>query len=150
MPPNNSEFSHFFALASKSGWIKKIKVLYCVKYHQISIFVLPLFRQRFRNFKKLRQKKKNEKKKSLFFGYEKTRLFAFDIYWPLVNKFWLNIRRTPYFEVYHKWIEFSSRKLYYWNGPWQLTLWYRCILYDLTFYMYLDYIYLSRLEEIHT
>ena len=30
-PENQRNFSHFFALASKSGQIKQVKVFYCVK-----------------------------------------------------------------------------------------------------------------------
>ena len=32
IPKDQWNFVHFFALAFKSGWIKKIKALYCVKY----------------------------------------------------------------------------------------------------------------------
>jgi hypothetical protein len=34
-PKNQRNFSHFFALASKNGRIKKIKVLYCIKLHEL-------------------------------------------------------------------------------------------------------------------
>ena len=43
IPKNQRKFSHFFALASKSGQIKNIKVFYCVEQHQISIFMLLSF-----------------------------------------------------------------------------------------------------------
>ena len=78
-PKNQRNFPHFFALASKSGQIKKIKVSNCVKQHQISIFVLLfLFGQLFMTFQKLGQT--NVKNLVGFLGYEKTTLFAFEIY----------------------------------------------------------------------
>ena len=42
-PKNQRKIFTFFALDSKSGRIKKVKVFYCIQLHQISIFVLLSF-----------------------------------------------------------------------------------------------------------
>ena len=84
-PKNQRNFVHFFPLASKSGWIKKLKALYRVKWplitnsnHWMPLFFVSTF------FYRLGQK--YVQNYVGFLADERTWYFAFDIYWPLVRE----------------------------------------------------------------
>ena len=68
-----------YTLASKRGQIKKIKVLYRVKQHKISTFMLLSFvSTTSQGFLEARTNKCENFR--WFLGYQETRLFAFEIY----------------------------------------------------------------------
>ena len=83
-PKNQRNFSHFSALASKKSWKivqtqdESTKILiwcYWTQWNSFIALIRPLLNARAKNVKNFVG----------FLGNEKTRLFAFKIYWPLVN-----------------------------------------------------------------
>ena len=82
-PKNQRNFSHFSALASKKSWKivqtqdESTKILiwcYLTQWNSFIALIRPLLKARAKNVKNFVG----------FLGNEKTRLFAFEIYWPLV------------------------------------------------------------------
>ena len=81
-PKNQRKFSHFSALASKKSWKivqtqdESTKILiwcYLTQWNSFIALIRPLLKARAKNVKNFVG----------FLGNEKTRLFAFEIYWPL-------------------------------------------------------------------
>ena len=82
-PKNQRNFSHFSALASKKSWKivqtqdESTKILiwcYLTQWNSFIALIRPLLKARAKNVKNFVG----------FLGNEKTRLFAFEIYWPLL------------------------------------------------------------------
>ena len=91
-PKNQRNFSHFSALASKKSWKivqtqdESTKILiwcYLTQWNSFIALIRPLLKARAKNVKNFVG----------FLGNEKTRLFAFEIYWPLV----LNVSKNSHF-----------------------------------------------------
>ena len=87
-PKNQRNFSHFSALASKKSWKivqtqdESTKILiwcYLTQWNSFIALIRPLLKARAKNVKNFVG----------FLGNEKTRLFAFEIYWPLA--IWLKL-----------------------------------------------------------
>ena len=87
-PKNQRNFSHFSALASKKSWKivqtqdESTKILiwcYLTQWNSFIALIRPLLKARAKNVKNFVG----------FLGNEKTRLFAFEIYWPLGNIEWM-------------------------------------------------------------
>ena len=85
-PKNQRNFSHFSALASKKSWKivqtqdESTKILiwcYLTQWNSFIALIRPL----------LKARAKNVKNCVGFLGYEMTRLFTFEIYWPLGGLF---------------------------------------------------------------
>ena len=83
-PKNQRNFSHFSALASKKSWKivqtqdESTKILiwcYLTQWNSFIALIRPLLKARAKNVKNFVG----------FLGNEKTRIFAFEIYWPLVG-----------------------------------------------------------------
>ena len=83
-PKNQRNFSHFSALASKKSWKivqtqdESTKILiwcYLTQWNSFIALIRPLLKARAKNVKIFVG----------FLGNEKTRLFAFEIYWPLAG-----------------------------------------------------------------
>ena len=81
---NQRNFSHFSALASKKSWKivqtqdESTKILiwcYLTQWNSFIALIRPLLKARAKNVKNFVG----------FLGNEKTRLFAFEIYWPLAR-----------------------------------------------------------------
>ena len=99
-PKNQRNFSHFSALASKKSWKivqtqdESTKILiwcYLTQWNSFIALIRPLLKARAKNVKNFVG----------FLGNEKTRLFAFEIYWPLGNQDWgtdnVNVFMSIYF-----------------------------------------------------
>ena len=95
-PKNQRNFSHFSALASKKSWKivqtqdESTKILiwcYLTQWNSFIALIRPLLKARAKNVKNFVG----------FLGNEKTRLFAFEIYWPLAIAFFSGRNFFPIF-----------------------------------------------------
>ena len=100
-PKNQRNFSHFSALASKKSWKivqtqdESTKILiwyYLTQWNSFIALIRPLLKVRAKNVKNFVG----------FLGNEKTRLFAFEIYWPLAGMGW-NFDDYPGFQPMRSW-----------------------------------------------
>ena len=96
-PKNQRNFSHFSALASKKSWKivqtqdESTKILiwcYLTQWNSFIALIRPLLKARAKNVKNFVG----------FLGNEKTRLFAFEIYWPL-ETYRNKLEKTGFFMV---------------------------------------------------